>query len=818
MKKTFILSIMIICFFGKPIYAQNNTDILSNAISKLKNLITDHIIEKTYLHFDHPYAYYVAGDNIYFKAYVTMGELHEPSTISSILHVDLIGQKGAILQSISLLLNNGVSWGDFSLPASIPKGTYRIRAYTDWMRNENQPAFFEQYISVGSTLSNDRVTEAVKQGKQPSLQFFPEGGNLVNDISSKVAFKALGPDGLGINFTAVVVDNQNNQVGKITPSHLGMGVFDLLPEAGKLYKAKVTFADGTQNTFDLPAADQKGITLAVNTSNPAKVSIEIKANRPYYKENLNKELSLIIYWGGAVRTVKTKLDNSILGLDLPANTFRTGILQVTLLVATGEPLNERLSFIQNNDLLNLNIGAGKQQFAKHENVPLTLNIKNQDGNPVNGSFSVSVIDESKILVDENAESSILSNLLLTSDLKGYVEKPNYYFANKNAETQKNLDVLMLTQGYRRFVWKNLLSENALSEYTFKPEKGLDISGVLSSKAGAPIPNSKITLIAESGGSVLTQQTDEKGKFRFANTIFETGTKFILKTESSLRKNIVITFDKANSGPAVAEENNIDARYNANADLLATLQNNKQPGLMTAANSVVAQATLPSNEGYSNSALQKSYRSSNLGGPGHADQVILGDQIKNSPTLSSGLNGLARGVQFSSGIPYLPSSMIVTGGNQGVEPMLVMVDGIGVGAGANIDLYNPVDIEAVEILKGPNATIYGTQGGSGVIVITTKQGSEKASIVSKEMSPGIFSVTPQGFYKARDFYVPDNNTANTAAINQPTIFWKPNVNTDANGNVLLNFNNNDSSGNVRVVVEGMDTKGNLGRQVFRYKVQ
>lgn len=818
MKRSFFLTILIVLFIRISAFSQTNNDVLSDAISKLKTVINDHIVEKAYLQFDHPYPYYAAGDNIYFKAYLTMGELHEPSTISGILHVDLIGPNSVIMQSIQLAVNKGLAWGDFLLPATLAKGSYRIRAYTNWMRNESEPTFFEQYISVGSLKNDDRISESARQGNQPTLQFFPEGGNLVNDVQSKMAFKAIGPDGLGINFTGIVTDNQNNEVAKISPSHLGMGEFDFLPEAGKLYKAKITFSNGTKSTFDLPVADAKGITLSVNY-NTTKVSIEINANRAFYKENLNKELNLIIFCGGSVRTVKTKLDNAIIGLDIPANTFRTGILQVTLLSDKGEPLNERLSFIQNNDLLNLNVNTNKQQFAKRENVVLNLNAKNKDGNAVNGSFSVSVIDESKILVDENAEPSIISNLLLTSDLKGYIEKPNYYFANVNPETRKNLDILMLTQGYRRFVWKQLENDNIARENTFKPERQIDIAGIVKNKEGKPIVDYNLILIKKVGGLTLMQQTDQNGHFLFKGVDFFKGDAFILKTGVTVGRNEVsMVLDKPETGPDVAPANLIESKYDANADLLLTLENNKKPGVVTASNAIENFA-IEHDKSIITSSNNTYNRSTKIGGTGNADQVILANQILPGASLSDGLNGLLRGVDFSQGMPYLKNSQKVGAG--GNTPMLVIVDGVEGGA---VDDVAPIDVESVEVLKGPNASIYGSRGGDGVLIINTRQtGPQIISTVgtSKEMSPGMFSITPIGFYKARQFYAPtygaDQVSANTTD-QRITVFWKPDLNTDADGNATLNFYNADGTGNYRVVVEGIDTKGNLGRQVFRYKVQ
>ncbi len=334
MKKIFFTAMMFVFFFQTIAYCQGGSDVMAGPVSRLKALLTNHEIEKAYLHFDRPYPYYVAGDIVYFKAYVTMGERHEPSTISNILHVDLIDKNDVLMQSIALQLTDGTGWGDFALPEKLQKGNYRVRAYTEWMRNDKSPYFFDQYISVSSLNGADRVAEAADKGAVPALQFFPEGGNLVADVHSKVAFKAVGANGLGMDVKGIIVDNENKEIAKIASSHFGMGVFDFVPEEGKAYQAKVTFANGSQSSVELPV-EPKGITLSVNTADPSKISVEIKANSVYYKENLNQDLNLMIYSSGSVRKVQTRLATNMLRVDLPANVFPTGILQVTLFSGTG---------------------------------------------------------------------------------------------------------------------------------------------------------------------------------------------------------------------------------------------------------------------------------------------------------------------------------------------------------------------------------------------------------------------------------------------------------------------------------------------------
>ncbi len=820
MKKILFTTLMFVFSFQTIVFCQTENTVLKNAVSKIKALTVDHITEKAYLQFDRPYPYYVAGDIVYFKAYVTMGERHVPSTISGILHVDLIGKNDVLMQSIALKLNNGTGSGDFLLPDTLQKGSYRIRAYTEWMRNDKTPYFFDQYISVSSVNSVDRVAEAVSQGTQPNLQFFPEGGNMVTDLPSKVAFKAIGPDGLGINVKGVVIDNTNKEVAKIASTHLGMGVVGFIPEAGKTYKARVTFANGSQSAVNLPAVEPKGITLDINNNDPNKISIEINANRAYYIENKNKDLNMVVYCAGLVRTYNFKLDNEVLGLDLPVTDFHTGVLQVTLLSGTGEPMNERLAFIQNPDQLNLSISANKPSFTKRENVQLSLNAKNKDGNAVNGYFAVSVVDESKLSVDEDAENTILSYFLLTSDLKGYIEKPNYYFARVTKETKANLDALMLTQGYRRFVWKELLNDN-LTAATYSPEVHIDLSGTLKTKVGDPIINNNVMLIEKASGLTLLQQTDAQGRFRFANVDFSGGTHFIIKTQSTaVGKNAaVLTLDEPAAGPAITAGNVIDARYNASADILASLQN-QGTGVVTASNEPTK--ILLQNDKFTETTKRgNNYRSTKLGGSGSADQVIRADQFLPGPSLSQALNGIVRGVDFTGGVPLLKNSMSINMGATSTEPMLIVVDGSAISNGApGVDIISPLDVESVEILKGPNASIYGVRGSTGVLIITTKQIGSSISI-SKEMSPGIFSISPKGFYKAREFYAPvysADQPANNLPDLRTTIFWKPDVTTDASGNASFSFFNADGAGTYRVEIQGIDNKGNLGRQVFRYKVE
>ncbi len=928
MKKIVYAIVLPAVFFALNVYAQNDNSVVKNAVAGLKTLMGDRVIEKAYLHLDKPY--YAAGDTIYFKAYVTLGEQHELSKASGVLHVDLIDPGNAIVNSIRLPLVNGLAWGDFSLPFSFPKGNYRIRAYTRYMQNDPD-YFFDQTVPVGSVMNGPAAGQNQAAEQKADLQFFPEGGELVTAMISRVAFKAVGPNGLGINFRGVVLDNAGQPVVTFTPSHLGMGTFNFLPQQGKTYTAKVTFADGSQNTFNLPAARDKGIALSVKDTLD-KLSIEIHSNEAYLQENLNKQITVVVYGSGAVNTVNTKLDSRRLGLDIPNNQFPTGIVLVTLFSQTGEPLSERMVFVQNPDLVDLSLSSNKTSYSKRDRV--SIEVKAQDkGAGTQGHFSVAVIDENKVPLQADNETTILTYLLLSADLKGHVEQPNYYFSHNTGKTYADLDVLMLTQGYRRFAWKQLLEGNAPA-FSYQPEKTITLSGSAKTKSGAPVTGLDVMLVSDH--STLVDKTDNNGKFRFVDLPpFADSTRLILQaTGSTSKKNTTIfSIDADSPGPVVENkympplsgELDKDMKtYLSNNDIAARPANNSaRPSQVVTADelgnstSLVAALNgrlhdvnfvqgLPylkggsgkdpmlivingkiagsyvnldnmnpgdvgkvevlrgsSAEGYgvygkagvlsitsrtaagvsggivqdasykynSKSVVKQknasyvnnrdNYRSSNLGGPGHADQVVRADVFKNRPSVSIALSGILTDVQFINGVPYLASSKVVVKNSEAGEPMYVILDGNPMDMRSNgVDILNPLDIETVEVLKTATASIYGMNGGAGVLVITTRENVNSADIEYDKSSLGNLTFKPKALYKARVFYSPKyeaTGSENGSPDLRSTILWIPELVTDKDGAAKFEYYNADGRGSYRVVIEGIDDKGNLGRAVYRYKV-
>lgn len=853
--------------------------------------------EKVHLHLDKPY--YAVGDNIWFKAYIINTETQEPSDISRILYVELINERDSLKKQLRLPVGGGITWGDFKLPDSLAEGNYRIRAYTQWMRNAGPEFFFDKTIKIGNSWSNTVFTNTSytytkensgekveakiefkdKNGKpyagndvryevqlnfrslfkgkaltnaegiaslsflntQPSLyksgkilatitlsdqkkitkeiplrttskdvdvQFFAESGNFVEGLPNKIGIKAVNASGLGEQITGSIIDQNGTEVNHFQTRHLGMGNFVLNPQPGFTYTAKVKFSDGSEKNLSLPLVRPNGYILSVNNIEKDKLSVKVMRS-----ENLNdqKELKLVGQHGGTIQfSSKIKADKQIVNVSIPKKDLQEGILQLTLFSGDNVPLAERLVFIyQPEDRILASLETEKTSYAKRENVKVNLS-STYTGQPVSGSFSVSVTNTSAVKPDPENESNIFSTMLLTSDLVGYIEKPNYYFINEGPEVLQNLDNLMLTQGWRRILWKNVIN-NTPPPIRFQAEKAQTISGTITNYNGKPSPNSKVSLFSSSGGFfALDTLTDAQGRFSFDQLMFPEDTKFIVQARTAKdKKRVDIHMDIVPGQIVTRSKNNGDIEINVNEALSAYLQQSSnyfdelnKRGLL--------EKTLMLKEVQITEKKQQAKNSSNLNGAGKADAVITAEQLGTCVTLSQCLQGRVAGLIVRNGQAYLMR-------NGGSIPMTVMMDGMNMGSDF-LDNINPVDVETIEVLKSiGNTAIYGMNGGGGVLVITTKRGGGNYSNV---FTPGITTYSPKGFYIPREFYAPKYDAAvpDRKPDLRSTVYWAPQVPTNEQGKSSFNFFNTDEPGTYRVVIEGMDYMGRLGRAVYTYEVK
>jgi len=775
-------------------------------------------IEKVYLQLDKPY--YAAGDDIWFKAYV-VNQDDKLSSISGIVNVELIDQRDSIIRSDKLALASGTANGDFALPDTLHPGNYRIRAYTNYMRTSGSDYFFDKAITIINNVNPGKPTNISNQPASTGkidVQFFPESGYLVNGIESEVAFKAVAPNGLGINIKGTVTDSKGQQVAQFTTSHLGMGKFNITPVAGNEYKAAITNPDGSIQLVELPKAKDNGYNIHIADNGPQEVAVVIQTSPALVTNSIGNAPILIAQSGGKIcYTGGVTTTAQPFKLFLSKTLFRSGIVQFTLFSPTDEPVNERLLFIQNPaDQLKLSVSADQQVYAPRQRVRLTLDAQNGNHEAEIGNFSVAVTDESRVPVNEDTENNILANLLLTSDLRGYIEQPAWYFNNSNAQTSAALDLVMLTQGYHRFEWKELL-KGQLAAQTYQSENSLQVSGTVVVPGGTkPVVNAKVTLYnLDSIQFTREAVTDASGRFSFKNLTFDDSVRFIVQARTDKnKKDVDIKLDKI--VPPVTSGNKYrgDFQLNEGADLSAYAQSSKQ----------LYVEERPLGLGNHISSLQEVIirekkealrYSQNLNGAGNADQIILGKTLRDMGciTVTDCLAGRLVGVAFHNGIPYSTRDQ---------RPMQLVVDGVYL-PWQHLNNINYNDIQAIEVLRSIAYTaVYGSQGSSGLFVITTRHGNDDDDDEPQPVyGRGITTYFPKGYYKAREFYSPRYDRPKTdkqLADLRTTIYWKPTLLTGSDGKASIEYFNAGSKGTYRVVVEGIGNDGSIGRQVFRYKVQ
>lgn len=671
-------------------------------------------------------------------------------------------------------------------------------------------------IDLGNRKESTKTFSLKKAAINRDVQFFPEGGELTVGIRSKIAFKAVNNNGLGIDIKGTITDNAGTVVANLESLHLGMGMFALMPEAGKVYKANITFADGTNTVYDLPRIKGAGINLAAYNNDAANLTVKISANDAYMQSNTGKALYVVAQSGGAIYfAAQTILDKAVYSANIPKSKFPTGIMQLTLFTERGFPVSERLVFIQHNDMLNVTLNTAAKSYTTRQKVKLSIIAKNQ-ALPVEGNFSVSVVDESKVGSDENAETTILSNLLLTSELKGYIEKPNYYFTHKDDATADKLDVLMLTQGYRRISYRNILTDKFPPIAFFPEQNGLEISGMLRNNTGVPIAKGTLRLQIPAKNFYAETVTDMVGNYKFSKLAFPDSSQVIVNARGNTNsKNLVVTANGENYQVQTKSIYVLDGIANIDSTFKPYLANSKKRfENLRQLKEVVIKSTV-----YKKTSHTSYPGMSGL--PGQADQDIPAARLKGCPNLLNCLPTIVLGTTVDNFQIYLMKSY----NSNNKVPMQVFVNGKPV----DLNYLNSIsgdDVESIEVYKTDGLSrINETYGTNGIISIALKKVVKTKMTLAdlQAMIPqtNLLTFTPQGYGIAREFYSPKYDPLKPVPFGgdlRSTVYWNPRVITDKTGAASVEYFNADGRGTYRATIEGIDSDGNLGRYVYRYTVK
>lgn len=806
------------------------TDKLVAKLQKWRDSIPQ---EKLYLQLDKPC--YAHSDTVWFKGYLTIGSRHERSALSGAVYVDLIGQQNEVINELKLPVVSGMMTGNFVLDDTLKDGRYRIRAFTRWMRNAGEDYFFDQAINVGNPDKTDMQKDKNNDLQKTDVQFFPEGGSLVNGLSSRVGFKAVGVNGLGQMISGKVTDNDHKEVADIVTLRAGMGNFLLKPLSGKTYTANISFADGSTKSVPLPAALNDGYVLNVYQPNRDSILVRVRASATLQSSTIY----LVVHSSGEIiSALPIVFSGAVSSVWLDKRAFPSGIAQFTIFNANNEPLNERIAFIKTDDHMKLTVKADKTTYKSREHAQLNLDANDSDDKPTFGNFAVTVTDESKVPVDENSESTIFSNLLLKSDLKGYVEKPNYYFTADTDTVNIALDNLMLTQGYRRFEWK-LLDSMVNVKPAFAAESlGSTVSGLVTTLSHQPLANANVLIASVKAGFKRDTVTDVNGRFKFDKMFIGDSLKFAVQAlDAKGSDKVIIALDSiaqikldgnGKVNKIIAASNAYPKNDDEDRQTIVSLKGNtllKQVNIKTQETKKADKTIAP----------QSTFQVPEQG----ADQTIIIANPESYIDLTRALEANLPGIRididengYNELVSTRPSNSLLNANsnankNQGKEIGLI-VNGRKITSKGELDeilegSILPEDIAKIEIVRTNVAVMNYLHspdepggGYAGYVLLFTKLVSSK-----RQYNPNMVNITPRGFNKVRNFYSPHYDhpeDSNNKPDQRTTIYWKPYLNTDATGKATFDFYNADGPATYRVVIEGISAAGELGRQVYTYKVE
>ncbi|MEH0155570.1 MG2 domain-containing protein [Limibacter armeniacum] len=656
------------------------------------------------------------------------------------------------------------------------------------------------------------------------LQFFPEGGNAVAGVKGKVAFKALNEFGKPADIKGVLMDGEGNVLTSFESFHQGMGAFEWLPKEGEDYYAKITQPKGINKKYTMPSVMDEGFSLAVKQGEKQTLKV-------VYHSPSDTDVHLLVRHAGLICHSETYQANKgeneayVLLKQMP-----TGVLQVTLLEKDGKPQAERLYFNKGDGQLQISMETDKAQYAPREEITLKVKTTDATGKPIPASLSLAVVDDKLLTVADDKQHNILSWLLMGSELKGDIEEPSFYFDPKEPKAEKALEYVMLTHGWRRYTWDDILDEK--HEFKYSAEKEGVVAGqVINTKSQKPLETT--VQLFEMGGKrrTLKISTDKQGRFMFVGVNPSLDINILAELPKGVKEqDVMIKLTEEGIVEEIEELNSkLEIEQALPQQILITkkeMADEPQAELdkVAAENKVMAMPALQMQEDVSNleEVIVIGYGTQRKKGLTNCVVEVMADDLNgNIQDVGSVVQGQVAGVSITQAGN---ASIIRVRGSSTVgfqnEPLYV-VDGLPV---ASNQLYgiSPDEINSVSVIKGGEATaLYGSRAVGGVIIINTKNELYGRNIKVGTRYALAYMKAGRKLSAVKEFYMPKYTKTDTPPERtdfRETIMWIPNLKTGNEGTAEVKFYNSDAVTTFRAIAEGIGAYGNVGRQSHTFSSQ
>lgn len=760
--------------------------------------------ERMHIHFDK--AVYTSGQTIFFKSYLLAGT--DYTDASTNLYIDFIGEEGQLLQQTQWPIIESSAWGNFTIPKEYNSEYVHIKAYTRWMLNFDTAFIYRKNIPIALTSNNYKKKKEIETIS--SILFFPESGYMINGLVTKIAYAVRDQFGYPINASGHIISSTNDTVAEIKTLHDGMGAFYLMPDAEKEYFATWKDEFGNKKNTALPSALKDGIAMQLRwQNNQLFFSIESTIKQTQ-KIIIRATVQQQVVYKAAMRVdTGKKIQGQIITENLPS-----GIMLVTLFNEKEQAFAERIVFVNNQNHL-LTAQVDTKQTSTQPRGENNFEILVPDSIPT--QFSIAITDET---IGRDEGNNIISQLLLSTELRGYIHQPAYYFSNDEDITKQHLDLLFLTHGWRKINWQSLsMGYKATPKYSKETEYLLVDGKIIGGNINDYMSAKDINLILEAKDSskqiyslpINSDGTFIKDKILFYDTVkvyyqFNKYKRLEKRTTLQLGNGLLKRSDSLVSFFPLQNSLQRTTAGLAKAAFFAK-QEEEQARFMRRA--TLENVTVFGKTKSRKEVLNENYTS----GLFRSDNGQVFDMMNETAALSAFnvfqfLQGRVAGLQISStgGGPNAPT--ISWRGGQ----TAIFLDEVPVSP----DVLMGVPVTDIAYVKTFRPPFFGaTLGGSGgAIAVYTKKGND-AENIAKNMKGLNFLYIP-GYTPIKEFYSPDYaSTQSNSMIKdvRSTLYWNATKRTDTDNNkVLIHFYNNDVSKSYRVIIEGMNMLGKL----FRYE--
>ncbi len=664
-------------------------------------------------------------------------------------------------------------------------------------------AIIAQQTGKGTDTATLTIPVTLNRVEKTDVQFMPEGGNMVSGIATKIGFKAISEDGKGTEVTGKIVNSKQQEVAAFASTHKGMGSFELTPQAGEIYTAKVNAPNNTLINYALPAVNATGTALKIVPKGNDSLEVTITATADLLNASANYYLigetrGLVCYT--ALISFKNQVIKKVVAKDL----FPAGIAHFTLLNSANQALNERIVYIAHNETLHINLTASQPNYALRDSIAVSVQVKNKDGKPVRGSFSLAVTDDAQVSTD-SLNNNITSYLLLTSDLKGNIEEPGWYFQKDTPEQLTALDNLLLTQGWVGYDWKAIFNP-IIQQPKYRAEPEFVIQGKVTNIFNKPLKQTGVTLLQKQPSFAMETQTDNEGRFIFRDkNLFPTDTAYYLiqaKNKREETSNVGVDLDEF-IPPIFATPKQRLLPWYFNSD--TTLLNN-------AATKMAQLKAEAAYRGEGQMLKEVVIKEKKIIPGSHnmrpdLDFLVLDETVMNAAkkltlaeVLKKQFKGFYRGPTFGN---RPPRYFINT------DNVFLQIDATPV---FPPDLY--MDYITAEDIRG----IEFIQGVSYVHVIVTTysdKGKYLKHIAGRYVYKPVPLSLPKQFYSPK--YTAKNRNIAMGTDLRSTIYWVPNLITDKDGKATVSFYSADMPTDYTLILEGTDMNGSFGYSRQKIKV-